>query len=109
MKASNRVKTILIIMLVVSRSYGITGKHKRTNRGNHLPDKKENSEKPKKKKRAKLRLVEWFNNMRDITYRCPAAAYSSYIRMIPVVKSPIVTAVACSIEGARWDYDIKVS
>ena len=104
MKVSSHLKTILMLVLVVSLLGSIECKKKKAKKGQNPPKKKEKvPEKPK------LRLVNWFGNMSDITYRCPATEYPNYKKIVSAAKFPILTVADCSVEGSRWDYDIKVS
>ena len=103
MQGSKYLKTTLILVLVISFLDSIEGK-KKAKKGQNPPKKKEKvPEKPK------LRLIHWFGNMSDITYRCPATTYPNYKRVVQIAQNPITTVTDCSVEGARWDYDIKVS
>ena len=101
MKISNIQRFALVFFIAISLCNVIDAKKKK--KGQNPPKKKEKvPEKPK------LRLVHWFGNMSDITYRCPATEYPNYKRIVQIAKEPITTVVDCSVEGARWDYDIKV-
>ena len=94
-------KFLLVLFIAISLSNVTEAKKKK--KGQNPPKKKQKvPEKPK------LRLVHWFGNMSDITYRCPATEYPNYKRIVQIAKEPITTVVDCSVEGARWDYDIKV-
>ena len=101
MNISNINKFVIILFIAISLSNVIEAKKKK--KGQNPPKKKEKvPEKPK------LRLVHWFGNMSDLTYRCPAIEYPNYKSIVQIAKEPITTVVDCSVEGARWDYDIKV-
>ena len=104
MKNSSHLTTIFMLVLVFSMLSSIEGKKKiRKKRQNSPPIKKMMSEKPK------LRLVNWFKHVSDITYKCPTTVFPNYKRIVSVAKFPILTVTDCSVEGSRWDYDIKVS
>ena len=101
MKISSIAQITLLLLVAISFSNVTEAKKKK--KGQNPPKKKDKvPEKPK------LRLVHWFGNMSDITYRCPATEYPNYKRIVQIAKEPITTVVDCSVEGARWDYDIKV-
>ena len=101
MKISNIASVFFVVFVAISFSNGVEAKKKK--KGQNPPKKKEKvPEKPK------LRLVHWFGNMSDITYRCPATEYPNYKRIVQIAKEPVTTVVDCSVEGSRWDYDIKV-
>ena len=101
MKSSHIKKLLFVLFIAISLSNVTEAKKKK--KGQNPPKKKQKvPEKPK------LRLVHWFGNMSDITYRCPATEYPNYKRIVQIAKEPITTVVDCSVEGARWDYDIKV-
>ena len=96
------IKTFLLVLFIAISLSNVT-EAKKKKKGQNPPKKKQKvPEKPK------LRLVHWFGNMSDITYRCPATEYPNYKRIVQIAKEPITTVVDCSVEGARWDYDIKV-
>ena len=101
MNLSNFLRTTLILIIAISFINVVEAKKKK--KGQNPPKKKEKvPEKPK------LRLIHWFGNMSDITYRCPSVEYPNYKRIVQISKEPITTVTDCSVEGARWDYDIKV-
>ena len=101
MKISNIASVFFVVFVAISFSNGVEAK--KEEKGHNPPKKKEKvPEKPK------LRLVHWFGNMSDITYRCPATEYPNYQRIVQIAEEPIATVVDCSVEGSRWDYDIKV-
>ena len=103
MEICSYFKTALILVLALNLLDGINAK-KKAKKGKNPPKKSEKvPEKPK------LRLVQWFGNMSDITYRCPATTYPNYKRVAPISNHSVITVSDCSVEGSRWDYDIKVS
>ena len=102
MRLSYYLRTTIILVLAISFLNVIEAKKKK--KGQNPPKKKEKvPEKPK------LKLVHWFGNMSDITYRCTATEYPNFKRIVQIAKEPITSVAECSVEGARWDYDIKVS
>ena len=101
MRAYKYLRTAFILVFIYASLSGIEAKKKK--KGQNPPKKKEKvPEKPK------LKLVHWFGNMSDITYRCPATEYPNFKRIVQIAKEPITSVTECSVEGARWDYDIKV-
>ena len=101
MNFSNFLRTTVILLVAISFINVIDAKKKK--KGQNPPKKKE-----KVPQKPKLRLIHWFGNMSDITYRCPSTEYPNYKRIVQIAKEPITTVTDCSVEGARWDYDIKV-
>ena len=102
MRAYKYLRTAFILVFIYASLSGIEAKKKK--KAQNPPKKKEKvPEKPK------LKLVHWFGNMSDITYRCPATEYPNFKRIVQIAKEPITSVAECSVEGARWDYDIKVS
>lgn len=101
MRLSYYLRTTIILVLAISFLDVIEAKKKK--KGQNPPKKKE-----KVPEKSKLRLIHWFGNMSDISYRCPATEYPNYKRIVQIAHEPITTVTECSVEGARWDYFINV-
>ena len=102
MKLGLYYKIVLLLVLTLTVYNGVEAKKKAKKGKNPAKKSQKVSELPK------LRLVHWFGNMSDLTYRCPSTTYPNYKRIVPVAADPIFTVSDCSVEGSRWDYDIKV-
>ena len=52
-------------------------------------------------------LLTLFDNLANISYHCPSS--NEPCDITEKSREPILKTVDCSLPGARWDYQIKVS